>query len=248
MMVLEDLVITHTDPKSPVSEAYRMLRTNIQFSCIDRPLKRIVVTSANPHEGKTTTLANLAVVFAQSCCKTLLIDTNFRRPRVHEIFGLLNYAGMSNVLAHQKDYTECLRTVNIEKLEILTSGPIPPNPSEMLSSKSMLTFLEKIHSEYDIILLDAPPIGMVTDAAILSTITDGTILVAHSGKVEIEAIQRAKESLEKVNANIIGVVLNKLSKKVSEKYYYQYGYCEEGKKKTERTRRQKMPENWPVNI
>ena len=247
-MALKNLVITHTNPKSPVSEAYRMLRTNIQFSGIDKPLKRIVVTSADPHEGKTTTIANLAVAFAQSCSKTLLIDVDFRRPRIHEVFGLFNCAGMSNVLAHQKGYKECLRMVNVENLEILTSGPIPPNPSEMLSSKSMLAFLEEVRSEYDIILLDAPPVGMVTDAAILSTITDGTILVAHSGKVEIAAIQRAKESLEKVNANIIGVVLNKLSRKVSEKYYYQYNYCEEDNKKKERKHGQKTQEKRPASV
>lgn len=241
-MLEENTIITHTDPKSPVSEAYRVLRTNIQYSSVDKPLKTIVVTSAGPMEGKTTTIANLAVTFAQAGSKVLLIDTDLRKPKVHKVFTLLNSRGLTNLLTSKDGFVSFIRHDVVENLDILTSGTIPPNPSEVLNSNSMRDFLEKVKAEYDIILLDSPPVGSVTDASIISTYVDGTILVAKSGKVEIDAVKRAKETLEKVNANIIGVVLNNLDKKtLGNNYYYQYYYSEEnaGKKR----RKKKKIEN-----
>lgn len=241
-MLEENTIITHTDPKSPVSEAYRVLRTNIQYSSVDKPLKSIVVTSAGPMEGKTTTIANLAVTFAQAGSKVLLIDTDLRKPKVHKVFTLLNSRGLTNLLTSKDGFVSFIRHNVVENLDILTSGTIPPNPSEVLNSNSMRDFLEKVKAEYDIILLDSPPVGSVTDASIISTYVDGTILVAKSGKVEIDAVKRAKETLEKVNANIIGVVLNNLDKKtLGNNYYYQYYYSEEnaGKKR----RKKKKIEN-----
>ncbi|WHH57520.1 CpsD/CapB family tyrosine-protein kinase [Petroclostridium sp. X23] len=217
-------LITHNNPKSPISEAYRVLRTNIQFSGVDKPLKIMVVTSAGPGEGKSTTIANLAITFAQSGSKVLLIDGDLRKPKVHKTFNTHNQTGLTNVLAQHADYKQYVKQCDIDNLDILTSGPIPPNPSELLSSNSMKKLLERFREDYEIVLIDAPPVGTVTDAAILSTIVDGTILVAASGQVEIEAAQRAKQLLEKVNANIIGVVLNKLSKNEQGNYYYYYYY------------------------
>ena len=237
-MLEENTIITHTDPKSPVSEAYRVLRTNIQYSSVDKPLKTIVVTSAGPMEGKTTTIANLAVTFAQTGSKVLLIDTDLRKPKVHKVFKLFNEKGITNLLTAQEDFASFIRHDVVKNLDVLTSGTIPPNPSELLNSNAMRTFLNEKKEEYDIILLDSPPVGSVTDAAVLSTFVDGTILVAKSGKVEVDAVKRAKEMLDQVNANIIGVVLNNLDKKaIGNNYYYQYYYSDETTDKKKRKKR-----------
>lgn len=240
-MLEENTIITHTDPKSLVSEAYRVLRTNIQYSSVDKPLKTIVVTSAGPMEGKTTTIANLAVTFAQTGSKVLLVDTDLRKPMVHKVFMLFNERGLTNLLASQEEFTSFVRHDIVKNLDILTSGTIPPNPSELLNSNSMSNFIEKAKGEYDIILLDSSPVNSVTDASIISTYVDGTILVVKSGKTEIDAVKRAKETLEKVNANIIGAVLNNLDKKALGNNYYQYYYSDEntGKKR----RKKKKVEN-----
>lgn len=217
-------LIAHSNPKSPISEAYRVLRTNIQFSSADKPLKVIVVTSTGPGEGKTTTIVNLAITFAQSGSRVLLIDADMRKPRIHKVFDFSNQSGLVNILVQREDYTKFVHKIDIENLDIVTSGPIPPNPSELLTSNSMRQFIQKIREDYDVIFIDAPPVGSVTDAAILSTIVDGTVLVAASGQVQIDAIKRSKELLEQVNANIVGVVLNKLDKNAQGNYYYYYYY------------------------
>ncbi|NLY43116.1 MAG: CpsD/CapB family tyrosine-protein kinase, partial [Clostridiaceae bacterium] len=191
-------------------------------------------------EGKTTTVANLAITFAQSGSKTLLVDCDLRKPKLHRIFGLSNEYGITTILAKRESYNMHLRESSIENLHVLTSGPIPPNPSELLSSNSMKQLLESLRKEYDIMLIDAPPVGTVTDAAILSALVDGTILVAYSGHVEIEALQRARDLLDKVNANIIGVVLNRLAKNAQGNYYYYYYYYYgEDKQKQKKRRRKK---------
>lgn len=239
MMINENVVITHTDPKSPISEAYRVLRTNIQYSSVDKPLKSIVVTSSKPMEGKTTTVVNLAVAFAQAGKRVLLIDADLRKPKIHGIFMMSNKTGLTNLIAAHDDYTKYIRLCEIPNLEILPCGTIPPNPSELLSSNSFLQFMHDMSDVYDIILLDAPPVGNITDAAIISAIVDGTILVVSSGHVEIEALKRSKELLSNVNANILGVVLNNLDKHAgSNYYYYQYDYYDEdGNKKSKRKKK-----------
>ena len=228
-------IITHDDPKSPVSEAYRVLRTNIQFSSVDKPLKTILVTSAGPMEGKTTTIANLAVIFAHCGSKVLLIDTDLRKPMLHKFFLLLNEKGLTNLLTLQKESAAFIQHDVVKNLDVLTSGRIPPNPSELLSSNAMKNFIEKVKNTYDIILMDSPPVGSVTDASILSTYADGTILVVKSGKSEIEAVKKAQEILEKVNANIIGGVLNNINKKQNgDSYYPYYYYSDDEEKKRKR--------------
>lgn len=241
MSYLNSLIV-HTNPKSPVAESYRVLRTNIQFASVDKPVKTVVVTSSTPGEGKTTTISNLAITFAQSGSKVLLIDADMRKPRVHKVFHVPNDKGLTTVLAQRVEYEDCLTRSVVDNLYILASGPIPPNPSELLSSNAMKKLMENLRNDFDIILVDAPPVGVVTDSAILSTITDGTILVVSSGKIEIEAAQRSKELLEKVNAKILGVVLNRITKEnqgSSYSYYYYYSDEYESNNKKSKNKKKK---------
>ncbi|MBU5436772.1 CpsD/CapB family tyrosine-protein kinase [Tissierella sp. MSJ-40] len=242
----QDKLITQTNPKSPVSEAFRTLRTNIQFSNIDKDIKTIVVTSSSPSEGKSTIAANLANTIAQGEKKVLLIDCDLRKPRVHKVFGLSNLEGLTNVIVGEKKLSEVVHnSEELKDLYIVSSGPIPPNPAELLGSKRMKDFLDSIKEEYDMVILDTPPIGLVTDSAVLSTIVDGTILVTAVGQTDVEVVKRAKELLEKVNANIIGVILNKVPTEGRGYYkyhyyqYYNYSYYEEDDNKKGKKRRAK---------
>jgi capsular exopolysaccharide synthesis family protein len=215
-------LITHANPKSPISESYRALRTNIQFSAIDEELKVLLVTSAGPGEGKSTTISNLAVAYAQSDKKVLLMDADLRKPTMHQTFRVTNRLGLTNLLTNQAELEEVIRNSSIPNLDILTSGPIPPNPSEILSSKRMITLLDELKKMYDIILIDAPPAIAVTDAQILGTRSDGVILVIDSGKVKREIAMKAKANLDHVQARILGVVLNNVDRKNKDSYYYYY--------------------------
>ncbi|SEC11450.1 CpsD/CapB family tyrosine-protein kinase [Paenibacillus sp. GP183] len=215
-------LITDVNPKSPISESYRTLRTNIQFSAVDEDLKVLMVTSAGPGEGKSTTIANLAVAYAQSDKKVLLIDADLRKPTMHHTFRLTNRWGLTNLLTNQAEIEEVINSSSIPNLDVLTSGPIPPNPSEILSSKRMNTLLEELKKRYDIILIDSPPAIAVTDAQILATRCDGVILVIDSGKVKREIALKAKANLEHVQARLLGVVLNNVDRKNKDAYYYYY--------------------------
>lgn len=231
--MIDKHIITHLNPKSPISEAYRMLRTNIHYSNYDKKLKAIVVTSSGPGEGKTTTICNLAVAIAQTGQKVLLIDADLRKPKIHKHFNLTNVSGITNIIAENTSYNTLLKQVEgIAYMDVMTSGPIPPNPSELLGSQRMRIWIEEMRSQYDMILVDAPPVGSVTDAAILSTFLDGVIMVISSGDTTIQAAQRSKGLLEKVNANILGVVVNKIQKSTAGSYYYYYydSYYEEDQK------------------
>ncbi len=239
-------LFTLKNPKSLVSEAFRTLRTNIQFTNIDKNIKTLVVTSSGPGEGKTTIACNLATSIAQTEKRVLLIDCDMRKPRVHKVFGITNLEGLTNILMGEKKISEVefRGDQNIKSLTVLTSGPIPPNPAELLGSRRMRDFLEDMRDQFDMIILDSPPINLVTDSAVLSTITDGTIMVVEVGKTDVEAAINAKELLEKVNANLIGVVLNKIPTRGRSYYdysYYQYeDYYEDnnkGKRKKRRSRR-----------
>ncbi|KAB2336834.1 CpsD/CapB family tyrosine-protein kinase [Cytobacillus depressus] len=209
-----------TDSRSPVSEQYRTIRTNIQFSSVDSTIKSLMVTSAGPAEGKSTTVANLAVVFAQQEKKVLLIDADMRKPTVHYTFRVHNNRGLTNVLTKQATLADAINETDQEHLYVLPSGPIPPNPAELLGSKAMDDFLSQAYKEFDIILFDTPPVLAVTDAQILANKCDGTILVVSSGKTEMEAATKAKEQLSAANAKLLGAVLNQ--KKVKDSHYYYY--------------------------
>ncbi|MHB9941085.1 capsular biosynthesis protein [Clostridium sporogenes] len=225
-------LITVKEPKSPISEAYRTLRTNIQFSSFDEKIIVIFVTSSTPGEGKSTTSANLAITMAQNGAKTILVDCDLRKPNIHKLFNLSNTRGLSNLLIEDNAMDKVIQQSGIEDLHILTSGLKPPNPSELLSSTKMKKFVEMSKKYYDYIILDTPPVGVVTDAQLVSQYSDGGILVTASGQVEIESAIRAKELLGKVNARILGVVLNKVDTDSGSGYrYYNYYYEEDGQKK-----------------
>ncbi len=216
-------LITLTNPKSPVSEAFRTLRTNIQFASIDKTLKTIMVTSTGPGEGKSTTMANLAIVLSQQEKRVLLIDADLRRPTVHHAFRLPNRIGLTSVLAGTEELSNAIQNTGIDHLSVLSSGPIPPNPAEILGSKRMAGLIEKVSAEYDYVLLDAPPVLAVTDAQILSGLIDGVVLVIHSNKTHRDMAIKAKQLLENVHANVIGVVMNHRDQKENGYYYYYYG-------------------------
>ncbi|MGG6440428.1 CpsD/CapB family tyrosine-protein kinase [Saccharococcus caldoxylosilyticus] len=213
-------LITLEDPKSPISEQYRTIRTNIQFSFIEDTMHSLMVTSAGPSEGKSTTAANLAIVFAQQGKKVLLIDADLRKPTVHYTFHLNNYMGLTSVLTHSSSLLSACQETNVENLYVLTSGPIPPNPAELLSSKMMDNCLQELYQLFDLIIFDTPPVLAVTDAQILANKCDGTILVVASGKTEIEAAVKAKELLAAANAKLLGVVLNQRKHREGQHYYY----------------------------
>lgn len=215
-------LITQINPKSPISEQYRTVRTNMQFASVDKELKSLIVTSSGPGEGKSSTTANLAVVYAQQGKKVLLVDADLRKPTMHYTFRLDNLRGLSNVLVGENTIDEATNRTDIEALDVMTCGPIPPNPAELLASRKMETFLKEALFSYDLVIFDTPPVLAVTDAQILANIVDGSILVVRSGDTEIEPAQRAKEALEPAKAKLLGVVLNGREKKASN-YYYYYG-------------------------
>ena len=215
------MFILEKDPKSIAAESYRTLRTNIQYSSFDKEYKVIMVTSSEPGEGKSITSGNLALSFAQDGKKVLLVDCDLRKPSIHKKFKISNLIGLSDVLIGKEDLKAALHRYN-ENLVILTSGKIPPNPSEMLSSKAMSNLLEELKKIFDYIILDTPPVQAVTDSQILSTKADGTILVIRAEKTKKDSVQNAIGLLKKVNANIIGTVLNGIESSRN-KYYYYYG-------------------------
>jgi len=216
-------LITLTNPKSPISEGYRTLRTNIQFVSIDKTIKTIMVTSTGPAEGKSTTIANLTVALVQADKKVLLIDADMRKPTLHHFFRLPNRIGLTNVIAGSVEIESAIQTPTLLNMHILTSGPIPPNPAELLGSKRMEVLIKELLSKYDYVLFDAPPVIAVTDAQILSQLVDGVLLVVNSGQTHREMAVKAKGLLENVNANVIGVVLNNKETKGEGYYYYYYG-------------------------
>lgn len=215
-------LIVRNNPKSPISEAYRSIRTNLQYANIDKKFKTILVTSATAGEGKTTTLSNIAATLADAGNRVLIVDCDFRKPRIHKFFGLSNKQGLTDILLESLDYKEQLQKIQYDNIWVLPSGTIPKNPSEILLSSAMKNFLEKIKEDYDYILFDTPPVIPVTDATIMSTYIDGAILVCASGELNIDMGKKAKESLEKVGANILGVVLNKVPMNAKKYEYYYY--------------------------
>lgn len=215
-------IITHVNPKSPISEAYRTLRTNIEFSAVDGQVKVIMMTSAGPGEGKSTSISNLAVAYAQADKKVLLIDADLRKPTMHHTFQKSNRSGLTSILTSQITWKEAIQNTSIPNLDILTSGPIPPNPSEIVSSQRMHTLLNELRDRYDVILIDTPPALAVTDAQIIATRCDGVILVIDSGKVKRDAALKVKQNLEHVKARILGVILNNVNRQSRDSYYYYY--------------------------
>ncbi|MEJ2747273.1 MAG: CpsD/CapB family tyrosine-protein kinase [Anaerolineae bacterium] len=212
-------LITLTDPRSPISEAYRSLRTNLSFYSLDNPLRSLVVTSPAKAEGKSTTIANLAVTMAQSGRKTILVDCDLRRPSLHTLFDLRNEPGLTDVILDDEAALP-LQETGVENLWLLASGPKPPNPADLLGSKKIDQLLAKLNEMADIVLFDAPPVIAVTDAAVLGAKVDGVLLVVSAGQTRRDHAERAKELLEKAKVRIIGATLTNAPKDSSLGDYY----------------------------
>jgi non-specific protein-tyrosine kinase len=216
-----------SDPRSPAAEAYKTLRTNIQFSSLDKPVRTLLVTSTRPNEGKSLAVANLALTFAQMGNTVALVDADLRRPALHILFGVSNEVGLTNFILNAGKTSNNGRASgqipfvpsDISNLKLLTSGPLPPNSAEVLGSSRMSELIERLKDEADYVIFDAPPVLALTDAAVLATKVDGTILVLKAGKTSRDDAREAKEQLQKVRANLLGVVLNDV-KQGNAKYRY----------------------------
>ena len=216
-------LISLLDPKAPASEAYRSLRTNIGYTSVDKQVQTIVITSAGPEEGKTTTLVNLAISLAQLGKKVLVIDADLRKARIHKYFSLPNDNGVTDIIVNKYKVKDAVKKIEeVDNLYVITSGAYPPNPAEILESKKMADLLETVRTDYDIILIDTPPVGQLTDAAILGKMADGVILVIASGETHIDFAKHAKSRLEKVNARVLGAVITKINGAAGGAYYYRY--------------------------
>lgn len=245
-------LIAFSDPDSPITEAYRSLRTAIQFAAIDDPIRMVLVTSSVPQEGKSTTSANLAIVMANSGVRTLLIDCDLRRPIAHANFGMPKEPGLVNALVGEVPIDDAIRQSGIHNLDVLPSGSIPPNPSELLGSRRMSELLSSLRERYDLVLLDSPPVGVVTDGVILSTKVDATIAVVRAHRTRMEFLERTNDEINRVGGPLLGVVLNEFDASQSYgssykyyKYYKYYGYygsregTGEGKRRRVKGKREK---------
>ncbi|MGN1401822.1 MAG: CpsD/CapB family tyrosine-protein kinase [Bacillus sp. (in: firmicutes)] len=215
-------LIARYNPKSPISEQYRTIRTNIQFAAVDKEIRTLMVSSSNPGEGKSTTAANLAVVFAQQGKKVLLIDADMRKPTVHYTFNMTNTFGLTSVLTRKAAFRDTVQQTEDENLSVLSSGPIPPNPAELIGSKMMTRTIEEMKNEFDLIIFDTPPILAVADAQIIARTCDGAVLVVGCHKTENDQAVKAKGMLHSAGAKLLGAVLNQ-KKMASEDQYYYYG-------------------------
>lgn len=223
MIMYQELVLSN-DPKSVISETIRTLRTNLQFSSVDKKIRTILITSSIPGEGKSFIAANLALAFAQSGSRVLLVDCDIRKGRQHYIFGSHNKAGLSNLLLEdvEEKYAEYIQETKIKNLSVMFRGVTPPNPSELLGSTKNKVLIDILKENYDIVIFDSAPInGGLTDSLIMSTLVDGVVIVAAHKETSTSLLNSTKKSLENVKANILGVVLNRADNK-SKKYYGHY--------------------------
>lgn len=234
-------LVTATSPRDPVSEAYRVLRTNLGFTAVDGELNSVLITSPSPGEGKSTTAANLAVVMAQTGKRVILVDADLRRPVQHKIFNTANNQGLTTaILDNHTPVTHHLQKTKLPELRIMTSGPIPPNPAELLNSQRMSQVMAELLPECDLIVFDTPPLLTVADASILASRTTGTLLVVESNQTRRATLTQAVERLGNSNAHVSGVVMNKLNPRRLHGYsYYKYQYDYSGKKEYGRAPRHK---------
>lgn len=220
------VLITAYKPRAPISEAYRVLRANIEFSGQDKPLKTLVITSSSPAEGKTTTTANLAIATAQFGKQVILVDADMRRPTLHKLFNQHNTRGLSTALMQEGGgyVQDHMVATGVENLWLMTSGPLPPNPSDVLGSRRMAELIERLKSQADMILFDSPPLLAVADSSLLSRVCDATVLVALSNSTRGDALRRSKEQLDQSGATLLGVVLNRVATSRDGYYYYYHRY------------------------
>jgi capsular exopolysaccharide synthesis family protein len=213
-----DGLVAARAPRSLAAEAYRTLRTNIQFSSLDRDVRTLLVTSPGPDEGKSTVLANLAITMAESGRRVIVADCDLSRPRLHDLFGLQQDPGITTMVL-EEDAEPPLQATMIPNLRLLASGPLPPNPSELLASERMARIIARLAESADLILCDSPPLTAVSDAAVLAARVDGVLLVLDAGRTRREPARQAKEQLERVGARLLGTVLNNVK---PERKAYEY--------------------------
>ena len=208
-------LITVADQSSTVTEQYRTIRTNIQFAMVDKNLKTLVITSSGPSEGKSTTSANLSVIFANTGMRVLLVDADFRKPTVHKTFALTNGRGLSSLLSDRSlSVDDVAQPSIVENLTVVTSGPKPPNPAELIGTQRMDQLIAEMKENYDLVIFDMPPVVAVTDAQVMASKVEGTILVVRQKVSQKSALAQAKNLLDIVNANILGVVFNGVDREI----------------------------------
>jgi capsular exopolysaccharide synthesis family protein len=215
------------DPRSPLAEAYRHLRTSILLSTAGRAPRSLLITSSLPSEGKTTTATNTAISLAQTGAEVLIIDADMRRPRLHSVFGIGNDNGLSSLLASElsdRDVTNAIVQDERTKLHILTSGPIPPNPAELIGSEQMASLLKVLQKRFTHVVIDSPPIASFTDGVLIASLVDGVIMVVHAGRSSRQVVRRSRQLLQEIGAKIFGVVLNNVNINTKENYYYYQSY------------------------
>jgi tyrosine-protein kinase Etk/Wzc len=238
MARLSPNLVAFTSPFSAMSEGYRHLRTNLLFIQPDKPIRTILVSSSSPQEGKSTTVANLAISFAQGENRVLLVDADMRRPTANTLFGVTREPGLSNVISNPSSLEVAVHRRVLENLDVLSSGTVPPNPAEILGSRRMREFIERVKSSYDIVIFDSPPLLAATDAAILSSMVDVALIVVRAGETGFALLERAAEILQGVGKNPAGIVVNNFDAGTAyggyygrhrrETYAYAYGYGANG--------------------
>lgn len=232
-------LIVNDSPLHPVAEAFRNLRTSIRFSGVDEPVRTLLVTSPEPSSGKTFTAANLAVAIAQGGQTVVMVDADLRRPMLHRLFGLPKEPGLTSVLLRPEERDTVLRQTGIKGLQIITSGSRAPNPAELLASNRFRDLISSLAEEADAVIIDSPPVLAVTDAAVLSTLADGTLLIVDCGETRKPAAAEAVQRLTDVGGRVLGVVLNRMTRSAGTYYYYDYSYSEDSD-----TGRDKKGDNW----
>lgn len=212
-------LVTLANPKSPISEQYRTIRTNLEFMSVGHKLQMITITSASSGEGKSTTVANLGVVYAQLGKNVVILDCDMRKPTAHQTFQLSAHEGLSTVLAGRVTLEHALQKTDIPRLTLLAAGPIPPNPTELIASSYMTDLLSDLREQFDIVIIDTPPMMDVADARLLANVSDGTILVIGCENSDRQLVLKAKEQLERTGSQLLGLVLNKRSSRDTNTYY-----------------------------
>ncbi|HOL08771.1 MAG TPA: CpsD/CapB family tyrosine-protein kinase [Bacillota bacterium] len=223
-MAVKNRIVVDSYPKSTVTEAFRSFRTNLQFTKIDQELKILMFTSAGPDEGKSTVAANTGIIFANAGKKVLIIDCDLRKPVQHQIFQKIN-RGLTDYLSGDCEIYSLIQHTTNRNVDLLTSGPIPPNPAELLGTTKIQQLFGELRKKYDYLIIDVPPVIPVTDACVLASKVDGVVLVIGAGIVRPEIAKQAKELLQKAQGNILGVVLNRVE--IESKYASYYGYIEQ---------------------
>ena len=225
-------LVSHRYPKSPAAEAFRTLRTSLAFASPD-PVRTLLVTSAGPEEGKSTVVSNLAVAMAQAGKRVLVVDADLRKPQQHRIFEVPNHRGLTNVLVGEADIGEVVTATPVPGVDLVSSGPIPPNPAELLDSDRARSLWPSLAGEYQCVLIDSPPLVAVADSVILSTQVEGVLVVVKAGVTRIDLLRESRALLEKAGARVLGAILNEVRHAPRDYRYYYYYHSEQKRRASE---------------